>query len=99
MTIEELQALRARTGCGLQDCKRALYDANGDVVLAEGLLRYNGAAIHIKPRPGQTEAEAYTEWVWRRAREWARDHANTESGTASRKTEDTALRTDPQPPE
>lgn len=69
MKAETVRDLRSRTGCGLMECQRALDKSEGDVLLAEGYLRYNGLAIHVK-KEGMSPSEAYNEWVWDRAREW-----------------------------
>ncbi len=46
MTIstKDISDLRARTGAGMMDCKRALEEANGDMSLASELLRKKGIA-------------------------------------------------------
>ena len=43
-----VNALRARTGAGMMDCKRALVEANGDEEQAVESLRKKGAAIADK---------------------------------------------------
>ena len=43
-----VNALRARTGAGMMDCKRALVEANGDEEQAVEILRKKGAAIADK---------------------------------------------------
>ena len=46
MTIstKDISELRARTGAGMMDCKKALEEANGDMALASELLRKKGSA-------------------------------------------------------
>jgi elongation factor Ts len=44
ITAKEVSELRARTGAGMMDCKRALEEANGDMDAAVELLRKSGAA-------------------------------------------------------
>jgi elongation factor Ts len=46
MTIstKDISELRARTGAGMMDCKKALEEANGDMALASELLRKKGIA-------------------------------------------------------
>jgi elongation factor Ts len=46
MTIstKDISELRARTGAGMMDCKKALEEANGDMTLASELLRKKGIA-------------------------------------------------------
>jgi elongation factor Ts len=43
-TAKDVQELRARTGAGMMDCKRALEEAHGDMDKAAELLRAKGAA-------------------------------------------------------
>jgi elongation factor Ts len=44
ISAKDVQALRAKTGVGMMDCKRALTDAEGDLEKAVGLLRERGLA-------------------------------------------------------
>ena len=46
MTIstKDISELRARTGAGMMDCKKALEEANGDMALAAEILRKKGIA-------------------------------------------------------
>lgn len=44
ITAKEVADLRARTGAGMMDCKKALTEANGDMDKAVELLRKSGAA-------------------------------------------------------
>ena len=44
ITAKEVSELRARTGAGMMDCKKALEEANGDMDAAVELLRKSGAA-------------------------------------------------------
>ena len=46
MTIstKDIAELRARTGAGMMDCKKALEEANGDMSLAGEILRKKGIA-------------------------------------------------------
>lgn len=41
---KDVAELRARTGAGMMDCKRALAEANGDLEKAEAILRTKGIA-------------------------------------------------------
>jgi len=58
MTIsaKEVAALRARTGAGIGDCKKALEETGGDIEKAIDLLRTKGIAKAEK-RAGRTAAE------------------------------------------
>ncbi|MGH7700628.1 MAG: translation elongation factor Ts [Gemmatimonadales bacterium] len=60
-TVKEIPAklvaeLRARTGAGMMDCKRALEEAGGDLAKAEEIVRVKYAAKAGK-RAGRTAAE------------------------------------------
>jgi translation elongation factor EF-Ts len=59
---EQIQALRINTGEGLESCKKALIWSQGDVLLAEGYLRYKGCAISMTDKD---------EWVSDMAHKWA----------------------------
>lgn len=48
ITLEQIQSLREKTGFGVMDVKKALEEAAGDSVKAEGLLRERGAVIAAK---------------------------------------------------
>ncbi len=48
VTIEEIKKLRAMTGAGLADVKKALIEAEGDMDKAKELLRERGLAIAAK---------------------------------------------------
>jgi elongation factor Ts len=47
-TAKDVAELRAKTNCGMMDCKKALTDANGDMDKAIELLREKGLAAQIK---------------------------------------------------
>ena len=40
-----VKALREKTGAGMMDCKKALQEANGDMAVAEKILRKKGIAM------------------------------------------------------
>ena len=48
VTIEDIKKLRAMTGAGMKDCKKALNEANGDINKAIELVRERGLAIAAK---------------------------------------------------
>ena len=52
ITTALIQKLRAQTGIGMMDCKKALVEAGGDVEKAVELLRKKGAKVAAK-RAGQ----------------------------------------------
>ena len=48
ITAQDIAALRAQTGCGMMDCKKALDESNGDMNKAIDLLRAKGIAKAAK---------------------------------------------------
>ena len=42
ITAQDIAKLRAQTGCGMMDCKKALEEANGNIEAATDLLRTRG---------------------------------------------------------
>jgi elongation factor Ts len=56
ISAKEVAALRARTGAGMMDCKKALEETGGDVEKAVDFLRKKGAARADK-RAGRTAAQ------------------------------------------
>ena len=42
VTIEDIKKLRAMTGAGMKDCKKALAEADGDINKAVELVRERG---------------------------------------------------------
>lgn len=61
-TAKDVAALRAKTGCGMMDCKKALSQADGDMDKAVDFLREKGLAAATK-KAGRIAAEgiAYAE--------------------------------------
>jgi elongation factor Ts len=60
VTTEMVKTLRARTGAGVMDCRRALDDTNGDVEAAVELLKTKGLAAAAK-RAGRAATEGIVE--------------------------------------
>jgi elongation factor Ts len=56
ITAKDVAALRARTGAGMMDCKKALEETNGDLEKAVDLLRQRGIAKGEK-RAGRGASE------------------------------------------
>jgi len=48
ISAKDVAALRAKTGCGMMDCKKALEQANGDMEEAIKVLRERGLAVAAK---------------------------------------------------
>ena len=71
----QAKTLRERTGCGLLEAARALRKCDGDIVLAAAWLRFDGCAISVKPKPGQSKMEAYDTWVLTKARDWVSEQS------------------------
>lgn len=62
ISLEQIHALRERTGYGVMDVKKALEEAGGDVAKAEALLGQRGAAVAAKKADRETNSgriEAY----------------------------------------
>ena len=55
-TAKDVQELRARTSCGMMDCKNALTAADGDMDKAVEILREKGLAAATK-KAGRIAAE------------------------------------------
>ena len=64
ITSELIIELRDKTNTSLQECKRALEKCNGDMLLAEGYLKYNGCAINVGGH------ENYKKWVMEMAEDY-----------------------------
>ena len=56
VAAKDVAALRARTGAGMGDCKKALEETGGDIEKAIDLLRTKGIAKAEK-RAGRSAAE------------------------------------------
>ncbi len=60
-TTEQIKELRARTGAGIMDCKRALEETEGDIAAALAILKQRGLAkaekkAHREVRQGLVES-------------------------------------------
>jgi translation elongation factor EF-Ts len=69
--VRHIRELSGKTGCGLFNAAAAYDRAKGDLKLAEGYIHYQGCAINVYPRDGETRKEAYDRWVEIMARKWA----------------------------
>ena len=56
VSVDQVKILRAQTGAGIMDCKKALEDSEGDVGKAEELLRQWGM-VKAQKRAGQETGE------------------------------------------
>jgi translation elongation factor EF-Ts len=70
--VKSIRAIRDFSGEGLMDCKKALRSANGDPLLAVGILRASGLCVNIK---GDRQA-----WNLRNAEGYAKTLELTEDG-------------------
>ena len=52
---KKIKDLRTKTGAGIMDCKKAIEDANGDILEAEELLRQKGISSAAKKAGRQTK--------------------------------------------
>ena len=66
--------LRDISGNSLMECKRALVKYDGDMLLAEGYLKYNGCAIFIRP------PHKYEDWVENKAQGWKKYRMDEKCG-------------------
>jgi hypothetical protein len=63
ITTKDISELRARTGAGIGDCKKALEEAGGDMDAAAELLRKKGTARPTSsPRPRRSRRSASSCW-------------------------------------
>ena len=60
ITVSDISNLRAQTGAGMMDCKKALDEANGDMELASEILRKKGI-IKAAKRDDKIAAEGLVE--------------------------------------
>jgi len=56
ISAELVKELRAKTGCGIMDCKQALQESNGDIAAATEILRKKGLASASK-KSGRATSE------------------------------------------
>ena len=54
VSVDSIKALRAKTGAGIMDCKRALQETDGDVEKAEEVLRRQGVVTASKKASRET---------------------------------------------
>ena len=91
ISAKDVAALRARTGAGMGDCKKALEEAGGDLEQAIDLLRTKGIAKAEK-RAGRTAAEGQImTWVSDDGTIGAVIELNSETDFVSRNDEFVAL--------
>lgn len=55
ITAAQVNDLRAKTGAGMMDCKKALVEANGDIQEAIDILRKKGAKVAAKRGDNETK--------------------------------------------
>ena len=60
ITAATVKQLREDSGAGMMECKDALIHCGGDVLLAEGYLKYYGCAINTYDLP-------HEDWAMERA--------------------------------
>ncbi|HVZ47776.1 MAG TPA: translation elongation factor Ts [Gemmatimonadaceae bacterium] len=93
ITAKDVAALRARTGAGMGDCKKALEESGGDIEKAIDLLRTKGIAKAEK-RAGRSAAEGQIiTWVADDASLGAMIELNSETDFVARNEEFVALAT------
>ena len=86
-TAKDVATLRAKTGCGMMDCKKALTDANSDMEKAAELLREKGLAASVK-KASRIAAKALhlQRSAIRRGKVGVVIEINAETGLSSRRT-------------
>lgn len=91
ITAKDVAALRARTGAGMGDCKKALEETGGNIEQAIDLLRKKGIAKAEK-RAGRTAAEGQiVAWVSDDAKLGVMIELNSETDFVARNDEFVAL--------
>ena len=60
ITAKDVAALRAKTGIGMMECKKALVEAEGDMEKALKVLRERGLAVAAK-KEGRIAADGVVE--------------------------------------
>jgi elongation factor Ts len=91
VTTDMVKALRARTGAGVMDCRRALEEAGGDLDAAAVLLKTKGLAAAAK-RAGRAASEGVVEsYIHRGNRLGALVEVNCETDFVARTDEFKAL--------
>ena len=61
ISMDAIKKLRAMTGAGLADVKKALTEAEGDMDKAKDILRQKGQAIAAKRADRETSTVAYSQ--------------------------------------
>lgn len=61
--LKLIQELRAHTGLGLMDCRKALEETNGDIDAALELLRKKGASVAAKRSDKQTSEGVVASYI------------------------------------
>ena len=67
--IDAIHRLRGQTGRSFMECRAALEICGMDEKLACGYLAFNGLAVNVKPREGETQDAAYRRWVLSQAQD------------------------------
>lgn len=71
VTAEMVRDMRERTGAGMAEVRHAIALCDGDLLLAEGYLKFAGCAVSVRDEPGDQPGDGYRRWVWSRARAFA----------------------------
>lgn len=69
------------TSVGRMDAARALDHCGGDVALAEGYLRFRGAAVAIQDLPGEPPGSGHERWLMSQAHAYAHAKKTYEQAT------------------
>ena len=68
ITAKDVAALRAKTGIGMMECKKALVEADGDIDAAVKILREKGELKHTPQPLDQGDCQYYAPEHWKHQR-------------------------------
>jgi elongation factor Ts len=89
-SADQIKELRARTGAGIMDCKRALDEAHGDIATAEALLKEWGLQ-GVSKKAGRAASQGLVESYIHSGRVGALVEVNCETDFVARTEEFKAL--------
>ena len=93
MTVEtkKIKDLRAKTGAGIMDCKRALEDTGGDIPEAEELLRQKGVSSAANKGGRRTDQGVVESYIHNGGKIGALVEVNCETDFVARTSDFTSL--------
>ena len=87
VSVDSIKALRARTGAGIMDCKRALQETDGDLDRAEEALRRQGIVAASKKASRETNQGLVDSYIHSGGRIGAIVEVNCETDFVARTSE------------